>query len=297
MRLLKPILLTIILTSALYSAWRWAIAPAVLSQSKQDSITLVSPPSDIKYTLTDAENNASCLEFSEATSIDRDGQLRLLSWNIYKQQNSGWERELTEQIKRAELAVLQEVSLAPSFIRWLSDQSWMGQQASAFEVFDKSSGVFNLSKVLPKSVCAIFETEPWLQLPKSALFAAYTLSNGQQLWVANIHAVNFTLGTEDIEQQLTEIEQALKEHSGPVIFAGDFNSWSEPRLEKVLQAMQRLGLQEVPFNPDHRTEFPLTGQPLDHIFYRGLELKKAEVVVTSASDHQPLWAEFHLLER
>ena len=46
-------------------------------------------------------------------------------------------------------------------------------------------------------LCAYTHEEPWLQLPKSALWSRYQLSNGEQLAVVNIHAVNFTLGTEE----------------------------------------------------------------------------------------------------
>lgn len=291
---LKRILVVSLLLMALFYAWQWLISPLIFTYPNDTPITVLNDESQTQYRLVSASNSASCIEISTLTPIDNQGQLRVLSWNIYKQNNAGWDMTLLDILQRTELSLLQEVSLSPSFINWLQQLDWFGQQASAFEVFDKSSGVFNLSKMLPKKVCAIFETEPWLQLPKSALFASYPLSSGDSLWVVNIHAVNFTVGTEEFEQQLLELEQAVEQHTGPIVFAGDFNTWSEIRLSKVEQVMQTLGLVEVEFSPDDRTKFAITGQPLDHIFYRGLSLKKAEVLTTSASDHQPLWVEFSL---
>lgn len=56
-----------------------------------------------------------------------------------------------------------------------------------------------------------------------------------------------------------------------------------------------IGLQEVAFDPDHRTTF-ITGLPLDHVFYRGLVLKKAEAPKSDASDHNPLLVSFQLID-
>ncbi len=76
---------------------------------------------------------------------------------------------------------------------------------------------------------SLYHEEPWLQLPKSALWSRYQLSNGEELAVINIHAVNFTFGTEDYEAQLKSLTDNLQKYRGPVVFAGDFNSWSEAR--------------------------------------------------------------------
>ncbi len=63
----------------------------------------------------------------------------------------------------------------------------------------------------------------------------------------------------------------------------------------IKQEISGLGLKEAEFSPDHRTEF-LTGLVLDHVFYRGLTLEKAEAPSSGASDHNPLLVEFSLPE-
>ncbi|NMU84205.1 hypothetical protein HKB16_15060, partial [Vibrio parahaemolyticus] len=77
--------------------------------------------------------------------------------------------------------------------------------------------------------------EPWLRLPKSALYSQYHLSNGEKLAVVNVHAINFTVGTKEYVSQLTALEMLLKHHVGPILFAGDFNSWSESRVNAMRQ--------------------------------------------------------------
>ncbi|TOE88347.1 endonuclease/exonuclease/phosphatase family protein, partial [Vibrio parahaemolyticus] len=86
------------------------------------------------------------------------------------------------------------------------------------------------------------------------------------LAVINVHAINFTVGTEEYTSQLSALETLLKQHSGPIVFAGDFNSWSEYRITAMKQALREANLREVQFSPDHRTQF-ITGLPLDHVFY------------------------------
>lgn len=58
-----------------------------------------------------------------------------------------------------------------------------------------------------------------------------------------------------------------------MILGGDFNTWSDSRSQALRKAMSNAGLIEVSFDPDNRSRF-MDGEVLDHIYYRGLELKK-----------------------
>lgn len=81
-----------------------------------------------------------------------------------------------------------------------------------------------------------------------------------------------------------------------MILGGDFNTWSDSRSQALRKAMSNAGLIEVSFDPDNRSRF-MDGEVLDHIYYRGLELKKAEAPTSDASDHNPLFASFALIKR
>ncbi|MDC5856238.1 endonuclease/exonuclease/phosphatase family protein [Vibrio europaeus] len=234
-----------------------------------------------------------CYRNQQASVLDNRGQIKLLVWNIYKQNRENWQQSLTELSDGKQLVLLQEASMTPELINWVAKQGWFGSQVDAFKAFDTSAGVLNLSLNTPSKACAYTELEPWLRLPKSALYALYPLSSGEQLAVVNIHAVNFTYGTTEYHRQLTVLTKELSQHHGPIIVAGDFNSWSEERFAVMSKALISLGLEEVDYQPDNRTQF-VTGLPLDHVFYRGLTLETAEAPISDASDHNPILVSFRL---
>ncbi len=233
----------------------------------------------------------SCYQNSEPKALDVSDGLSLTVWNIYKQNRSHWQTELNKLTAGSDLVLLQEASMTDGLLLWVTSGQWESTRVNAFEAFEKSAGVLNLATHLPIEACAYTHEEPWLQLPKSALWSRYKLSNGEELAVINIHAVNFTFGTEDYEAQLKSLTKNLQKYRGPVIFAGDFNSWSEARFTVLKEALEKVGLAEVAFEPDNRTQF-ITGLVLDHVFYRGLELEKAKAPITDASDHNPMLVTF-----
>lgn len=236
-----------------------------------------------------------CYQNPQPQILDFDGNLNLLVWNIYKQNRPNWSTQLSKLSTDQQLLLLQEANMTEAFKLWINRLGWDGAQARAFDAFGETAGVINLAKVMPTMACAYTQLEPWLRLPKSGIYARYHLSNQQELAVVNLHAVNFTYGTQEYQQQLTELLDELRTFVGPAIVAGDFNSWSEARLELLSTELESIGLQEVVFAPDNRTTF-INGLALDHVFYRGLKLKKAEAPQSDASDHNPLLVSFQLLE-
>jgi endonuclease/exonuclease/phosphatase (EEP) superfamily protein YafD len=121
-----------------------------------------------------------------------------------------------------------------------------------------------------------------------ALLVEYSLPTTQEhLLVANVHGINFvTNGT--FYDHITQIIATLKGHRGPLIFAGDFNTWNSARLEFLQEQSRQLGLEQVQFRTDPRR------LPLDHIFYRGLKADQADILSNiNSSDHLPLQIEFN----
>ncbi len=234
-----------------------------------------------------------CYQDPNAKPLDDDGEIRVLVWNIYKQNRANWSEALSEFSQGKQLLLMQEASLTDEFKLWIANNGWGGNQVNAFKVMGESAGVVNLAKSMPSLACGYTEMEPWLRLPKSGIYARYPLSNGETLSVVNVHAVNFTYGTQEYQLQLNALAEELKKHQGPVIVAGDFNSWSEQRLDVMKKVLFSLGLQEAQFSPDHRVRF-MTGLPLDHVFYKGLVVKKAKAPESDASDHNPLLLSFSL---
>ncbi|WP_299686838.1 endonuclease/exonuclease/phosphatase family protein [uncultured Vibrio sp.] len=252
-------------------------------------------PNLIASSPSTSNDTYSCYQNSAPKAIDVSNGLSLTVWNIYKQGRRNWQSELNKLTAGRDFVLLQEASMTEELRQWVTSGQWGSIRVNAFKAFEHSAGVLNLATHLPSEACAYTHEEPWLQLPKSALWSRYQLSNGEELAVINIHAVNFTFGTEDYADQIKSLTDNLQEYRGPVIFAGDFNSWSEARFAVLKDALQQVGLTEVVFEPDNRTQF-MTGLVLDHIFYRGLEVEKAQAPLTDASDHNPMQVTFKAKE-
>ncbi|WP_159738126.1 endonuclease/exonuclease/phosphatase family protein [Vibrio atypicus] len=279
--------------------WLLAIPFAVVAVAITSYQTVFTLPSESQLSSISGDKvelSLQCYRNPQAKILDVDGRIDLLVWNIYKQNRDNWQSALTQLSQNKQLVLLQEASMTSSLQSWIKQQQWFGSQVDAFKAFDTTAGVLNLTVDTPNLACAFTELEPWLRLPKSALYATYPLSSGESLAVVNIHAVNFTYGTQEYQRQLATLVKELTEHNGPIIVAGDFNSWSDARLRVMRSALNRVGLQEASYQPDNRTQF-ITGLPLDHIFYRGLTLETAKAPISDASDHNPIVASFTLKDK
>ena len=215
--------------------------------------------------------------------------LRVLSWNLHKSDDPGWDADLARFAADSDLLLIQEAALTDALQRLLAAAGYDGLLASAFALNGQETGVLNAARVRPASACVQRFFEPLLQLPKSAVITRYAVrGTSERLAVANVHSINFTLGLGDYRAQLEAIARELADHHGPVIFAGDFNTWNPTRLDVVHDVMRRMGLVSVLPPLDTRSRF--LGQQVDYLFVRGLEVVHAEAPEVISSDHNPMRA-------
>ncbi|MEC5319060.1 endonuclease/exonuclease/phosphatase family protein [Brenneria populi subsp. brevivirga] len=218
--------------------------------------------------------------------------LRIMVWNIFKQQRMNWLSVLQNFGKNTQLVLLQEAQSSPELINFATSNYLSADQVPAIVLPQHPSGVMTLSAAQPMYCCPLREKEPLLRLSKSALVTVYSLPDGRQLMVVNVHAVNFSFGVDVYSKQLESIGEQLFYHRGPVIMAGDFNAWSQPRINALYRFALRMDLQEVCFTNDFRRR--VFGRPLDFVFYRQLAVGQSSILETQASDHNPLLVEFVL---
>ncbi|MGF1683710.1 endonuclease/exonuclease/phosphatase family protein [Photobacterium minamisatsumaniensis] len=252
----------------------------------------VSEVPEISENVLAPQFSYSCIKSDLAQPLDQDGSFSVSVWNIYKQQKENWRQELERFSQDSNLVLLQEASLTTELKTYLDDAPWKVRMANAFKFLNTPAGVMNLSSVNAKTTCAYLAMEPWLRLPKSALLSEFVLSNGQTLAVVNLHGVNFALGLEEYKEQFNSLKAVLSKHIGPIILAGDFNTWRQARLDVVDEFAESLGLVDIRLRQDRRIK--VFGKPLDHLYYRDLQLMKAEAPKTNASDHNPILASFKL---
>ncbi len=179
--------------------------------------------------------------------LSTEERIRILVWNIYKQQRAEWLSVLKNYGKDAHLVLLQEAQTTPELVQFATANYLAADQVPAFVLPQHPSGVMTLAFVLPQHpsgvmtlsaahpvyCCPLREREPILRLAKSALVTVYPLPDTRLLMVVNIHAVNFSLGVDVYSKQLLPIGDQIAHHSGPVIMAGDFNAWSRRRMNAL----------------------------------------------------------------
>ncbi|MBN3882005.1 MAG: endonuclease/exonuclease/phosphatase family protein [Nostoc sp.] len=230
--------------------------------------------------------------------------IKVLSWNIAKQNyNKTWVKDFSQIIEtyQPNLIFLQEFSLrleADKLETWLK-MNWSFAPNFVDIHHQCYSGILTAATISPltKKVITTKHYEPIVRTPKISLVTEYLLSDkSTTLLTINSHLINF-VDLNKFKIQLNELEQALSTHRGPLIFSGDFNTWSRKRAVILNQVTTQLGLTPVIFAPHEKEKIKrfLLSPPLDHIFYRDISVKKASAKVLEkicSSDHKPLLAEF-----
>ncbi|MEO5700026.1 MAG: endonuclease/exonuclease/phosphatase family protein [Casimicrobiaceae bacterium] len=231
---------------------------------------------------------------SARARLDPD-RIHVATWNIHKQGDPGWETDLARLAADADLLLVQELVLRPDIRAILEKRSGMlWVMASSFLNRELDIGVLTASRVPPVATCTLRVVEPVLRLPKSTVITWYAIEGtNRTLAVANMHAINFALSLGIYREQLAALQQALAEHDGPIIFAGDLNTWTEGRAAAVREIAVRLGLHEIAFTEDRRRLF--FGKQLDHIFVRGLAVTASAATEVTSSDHNPVEATLRLV--
>ncbi|MCP3871189.1 MAG: endonuclease/exonuclease/phosphatase family protein [Gammaproteobacteria bacterium] len=253
------------------------------------------------YGSEETERHASCLSVTqdelgivEAVPGELDpGAIDLLVWNIYKGNIDGWLKDLDHLSLNRDLVILQEVKLDRRMQEMLAESGYHWRLATAFHYRDLKTGVLTASSAAPVFSCMYRVQEPLIRIPKSVLVTRYALANHeQQLLAVNIHGINFESNHKGFKTQLTSLGHIVNEHIGPVIVAGDFNTWSQARVDHLYKLVDKVGLKPLAIEGENRTQ--VFGHNLDLIFYRGLVPVEAGTMAVVTSDHTPLAARFVL---
>jgi endonuclease/exonuclease/phosphatase (EEP) superfamily protein YafD len=225
----------------------------------------------------------------DAVGALRSERIRVLVWNVQKAGSDQWIGDFRTLAEGSDLVLLQEARMHDEFSHGIASlPRW--DMVSAWQWRDTPTGVLTASDAKPLSVRALGHREPLIRTNKSALVTEYGIAGSNKtLLVANIHAINFTIDTRAFRRQLIAVADLLDEHDGPVILSGDLNTWRGERHAIVDEIADALGLRAVAFDGPRKQFRQL---PLDHVFYRDLELLDAGVTAVDSSDHNPLHVTF-----
>lgn len=219
---------------------------------------------------------------------------RVLVWNVWKGKTGPkWRKDFHDLALDRDLILLQEAvtDFEMSKIFRADDGRHEWHMACSFEWrFSHRTGVITgaLARPMVKSFIRGTERELFLWTPKVTLSTQYDVGSSHPLMVINTHVVNFTT-TKSYVTFVRELVGLIERHSGAVLLAGDFNTWSGGRWRSLLHILEALGLEHVNFGTDPRF------LKLDHVFVRGLRTRTAQIRDDiRSSDHFPLLAEFEI---
>ncbi len=200
-------------------------------------------------------------------------------WNVHKEREAVMD-ELPGLVDAPGLVLLQE-GMGPRVGPPLSEEGRATQVVSFhFVRGGAATGVVTWSRAVVSAAEGVrTEAREPVGTPKSSLVSEHPIEGGGSVLVVNVHGINVRRA-ELLDRQLGALEARVEGHRGPVIVAGDFNTWSRRRRAVVEGFVRRLGLERVFVGED--------APKLDAVFVRGLVVEGAEVVDTRASDHDAL---------
>jgi len=221
-------------------------------------------------------------------------KITVVTWNMAKARRSTFLHDVSEIAGQADLILLQEAVLHGDRAHAFHDTSgfeWIMGQSFLHQSQPITTGVKTGSRAPSDwhAVIRSLDREPFIETPKAALATRYQLADNQTLLAINIHAINF-VSANKFARMVAQTVEMIGRHDGPMILAGDFNTWNPRRRRILAQTTEKLGMHRVPVQARRWQHFH---QILDHVFYRGLDLVSAKPFShIKSSDHIPLWAEF-----
>lgn len=243
-----------------------------------------------------AEIEACSSQLASASRANKDelnsSDFRIVNWNIRKGSDPEWATDLATFADESELMIFQEASLHMDAWDDIAGNHYRAF-APGYRTSQSLTGVMTLSSVEPLAQCNLVTVEPWLRSPKATVITEYGLTaTDKTLLVINIHAVNFTFGTSDFREQVQRVLIVVDDHDGPVLLSGDFNTWHWRQSRALQEMADDLGFEMLDYDEDHRKR--VFGQPLDHIYVRGLQVVDATTASFGSSDHNPMSVRFSL---
>ena len=241
-------------------------------------------------------------EFSDSSQT-LPATITIVNWNAQKGEHPQFASDLKLLLEREkpDLVFLQEASA--DFYKPQQMGGYLAESWSYPWPGGQTVGVLTLSRVPPVRVEPVPTKfrEFDVTAPKVSLVTEYPLTNGGKLLALNIHLLNFEIWSlEKIRHQLEDLKAIMARHHGPIVMAGDFNTWNRRRLNLVKEITNEVRLKEVTDFPEGRTtgdtgsEFwnaalGVAGDlPLDRVFFSDFIPIAARVLNYDTSDHQPI---------
>ncbi|MDY0233556.1 MAG: endonuclease/exonuclease/phosphatase family protein [Sulfurimonas sp.] len=218
----------------------------------------------------------------------------LLSWNIHKENlNPKFKLTLKELLEEnsVDFLLFQEYKIDKSYDIIIDQYNYA--TAPNIETKKHLYGVLTASKatIAHKTAYLSKTKEFFLATKKANLITHHHFKDGSPLIIVNLHAINF-VNAKMFKAELDMLYELLYGLDCAVIVSGDFNNWGAKRIRALEEFEYSLGYQRALIeDAKHIKQF--LKKPIDHIFYKNLDLLHAKAIDTKKiSDHNPLIAKF-----
>ena len=234
-----------------------------------------------------------------------DGKaIRVLVWNLYKSELAGWRNDFAALAADHDLMLLQEGFWDAETMPWFAGVAGVGWWLGVtFEYTHRSprpvTGTVLGRRCSPRAPI-LFLHSPYREAltgtPKSHIAGIFAVDGSDApLLAVSVHGTNLHVDQAAFDRHMDQILDGVGNHAGPVLLAGDFNTWSESRMAYLFDRAAALGLTSV-FDRGPAREAPSDGRMtwsdnyLDHAFVRGLVVRPGARVLraVASSDHAPL---------
>jgi endonuclease/exonuclease/phosphatase (EEP) superfamily protein YafD len=247
-------------------------------------------------------------EFPEQDQI-LPASITVVSWNAQKGRHPQFIKDLKLLLEqeKPDIVFLQEVKadlFEPEQMGGYFAEGWSYPWPGG-----KTNGVLTLSRVPPVRIQSVptKNREFGVTAPKVSLVTEYPMINGENLLTVNVHLMNFERwSVKKLKHQLEDLKSIMANHSGPIVMAGDFNTWNQKRLQLLKEITQDIKLREVTDFPEGRTTGDTRSEfwnevlgvekdlPLDRVFFLSFKPILTRVLNYETSDHRPILVKLKL---
>lgn len=230
------------------------------------------------------------LSFSNLLQIRNSNELSVITWNAHKLTNKKFLPDLIQLSEHTDIILIQEAMHSGELQKTLVTKfDFSFSFSKSFCTSDnQATGVMNGSRYLLQNNLTLVspDFEPVTNTPKVSGYSAIIIPEIGVVHIINTHGINFDLGSK-FGNQITKLADFISKLDGPVIWAGDFNTWSSGRQKLLDKKTRELGLSQLKPSIDNRN------QKLDHVYIKGLEVIDIQILENiRSSDHLPIKATF-----
>ncbi len=233
---------------------------------------------------------ANQISFSNLLQVRLSPDFSVITWNAHKLTDNKFMPDLIQLSQDTDVILIQEAMHNSDLQNTLAmkfDFSFSFNKS--FCTSDKqATGVMNASRYQLQNNLTLVspDLEPVTNTPKVSGYSAVRIPEIGVVHIINTHGLNFDLGSK-FDNQINKLAQFIQTLDGPVIWAGDFNTWSATRQKYLDKKAKELGLAHLLPAIDNRS------QKLDHVYIKGLEVLDIQILENiRSSDHLPIKAIF-----